>query len=309
MAEHYLDDSLTHNFWDRNFPARLMIDSGDVVVFECGESAGGQVTARTTSSDLFSIDRGRLHALTGPVFVHGAEEGDVLEVEVLELAHKGWGFTYITRGSLLASEFPDPYIHHWEINNLGCVFKSDGAIIVPYQPFCGIMGVAPREDGRLITYLPRDNGGNMDLPGLRVGARVWLPVFALGALFSVGDCHAAQGEGEVCGTAIECPMTVTLRFQVRKDFSLREVQFAAPAIPTGSNVSGYHVTTGHGPDLYANAQTAVRYMIDYLVSTQGLTREEAYVLCSAAVDLKINNIVTPPELMVSAYLPLSIFTR
>lgn len=307
MKEYYLDKTNTHNRWNRSEPPRLYINSGDVVIFETQEGAGGQVTPETTSDMLTLVDRSKLHALTGPVFIKDAEPGDVLEIETIRLEHKNWGFTYITRGSLLAEDFPDPYIHHWKITDEGCYFKEGCGIIVPYEPFCGIMGVAPREDEPLITYPPRENGGNMDLPGLGVCSRLWLPVFAPGALFSVGDCHANQGEGEICGTAIECPMTVTLRFNLHKGLRLEEPRFVTAGRGKGYSTEPSYVTTGFGADLYKNAQKAVRYMIDYLSKNHNLTKEEAYILCSAAVDLKISNIVTPPNLLVSAYLPLSIF--
>lgn len=307
MKEYYLDESNTHNRWNRNEPARLFINSGDVVVFETREGAGGQVTPATTSEMLTLIDRSKLHALTGPVFIKGAEPEDVIEVETLSLKHKHWGFTYFTKGSLLAEEFPGPYIHHWKITDDGCYFNDSSGIVVPYEPFCGIMGVAPAEEEPLITYHPRENGGNMDLPGLGVGSKLFLPVFAPGALFSVGDCHANQGEGEICGTAIECPMTVTLRFSVHKGMRIQEPRFETSRINNKGQAGHSYVTTGFGPDLYRNAQKAVRYMIEYLCANHNLTKEEAYILCSAAVDLKISNIVTPPNLLVSAYLPLSIF--
>ena len=309
MREHYLDLSNTHNSWNRNIKPNLYIDDGDIVIFETQEGAGGQVTPATTSETLLLVDRSKLHAMTGPVFIQGAETNDVLEIEVLDLKHKNWGFTYITKGSLLAQDFPDPYIHHWRVTDDGCYFKEGAGIKVPYEPFCGIMGVAPKEEELLTTYLPRENGGNMDLPGLGVGSKLWLPVFATGALFSVGDCHANQGEGEVCGTAIECPMTVTLRFKVRKDLHIEEPQFELRAYKNQVQPDSYFVTTGVGSNLYENSQKAIRYMIRYLTEKYKLSKEEAYVLCSAIVDLKISNCVTPPNLVVSAHLPLSIFPK
>jgi acetamidase/formamidase len=153
------------------------------------------------------------------------------------------------------------------------------------------------------------NGGNVDIRHLTPGTTVYLPVLTPGALFSCGDCHAAQGDGEVNGTGIESPMTVTLRFQLQKDRSISELQFrTAPGKKlTLSDSAGYFVTTAHGPDLYENSQQAVRYMIDYLVAEYTMTREQAYCLCGAAVDLKISEIVDQPNFIVSAYLPLSIF--
>jgi acetamidase/formamidase len=305
MTHHFLNDSETHVGWDRSFPPRVIIDSGDEVTFDCHEGAGGQVTSKTTSADLPSIDRSRIHTLTGPVFINGAEPGDVLEVEPLDFQHKGFGFTYLTPGGLLIDEFPEPYLHQWIVDDGGCHFND--SIVVPYEPFCGTMGVAPRQEGTLVTYPPRENGGNMDIRGLGIGSKLWLPVWTPGALFSTGDCHGAQGDGEICGTAIECPMTVTMRFNLIKGWSIPEPRLQTPSPLTIVDTAGYYVTTGHGENLLENARTAVRYMIEYLVERSDLSREEAYVLCSAAVDLKISNAVCLPNRIVSAYLPLSIF--
>ena len=182
-----------------------------------------------------------------------------------------------------------------------------GGIVVPFAPFCGVIGVAPKETGRLDTIPPRIHGGNLDIRDMGVGSRAWLPVFVEGALFSCGDAHSAQGDGEVSGTAIESPMEATLRLTVVKDRPIKELQFETPRILGASGAAGYHVTTAHGPDLYENAKNSVRAMIDFLVEHHGLTRSQAYVLCSTAVDLKISEIVDAPNWIVSAYLPRSIF--
>jgi acetamidase/formamidase len=136
-------------------------------------------------------------------------------------------------------------------------------------------------------------------------------VLVPGALFSCGDCHSAQGDGEVNGTGIETPMTVTLRFHLMKGANVPELRFTTPPGKklTVADEGGYFVTTAHGPDLFKDAQQAVRYMIDYLASEHNMTREQAYCLCGAAVDLKISEIVDAPNWIVSAYLPLSIFVK
>jgi acetamidase/formamidase len=242
------------------------------------------------------------------VFVQGAEPGDALEVEVLRLKHKGWGWNAVLPGfGLLADDFREPYLHHYALTRAGCVFRKD--IVIPYEPFCGVMGVAPREPGRLTTIPPRDNGGNIDIRHLTPGAKLYLPVLVTGALFSCGDCHAAQGDGEVNGTGIESPMSVSLRFRVIKRLRLPELRFqTAPRAPlTRAGARGYFVTTAHGPDLFVNAQNAVRYMIEHLARTYRLSREQAYCLCGAAVDLKISEIVDAPNWIVSAYVPLALF--
>ena len=307
MAEHYLDDSIVHAFWDNSYPARIEIDPGDTVIFECREATGGQLNPDSDHAALAAVDASRIHALTGPVFVKGAQPGDTLQVEILSLKHKGWGWTGHMPGfGLLAEEFDDFYLQHWRLEENSCAFHDSDKVAVPYEPFCGVMGVAPQEAGRLDTIPPRANGGNVDIRGLTIMATAYLPVWVEGALFSTADCHAAQGDGEVCGSGIESPMTVTLRFNVRRDLSLQELQFTTPKPLTRAGSLGYHCTTAHGPDLYQNAQNAVRYTIDWLATNHGLTRSEAYCLCSAAADLKNSEIVDAPNWIVSCYFPLSV---
>jgi acetamidase/formamidase len=310
MTTHHLDTSKVHNFWDNSIPARIRIKPGDTVVFETVEASVNQITQNSTSADVGRLDFGRVNAVTGPVYVEGAEPGDGLEVEVLNFKHKGWGWNaVIPHFGLLADEFPDPYLHIYKLGPKFCEFRED--IQIPFEPFCGEMGVAPRVEGRLDAIPPRENGGNLDTRHLGVGTKIIFPVFVPGALFSCGDCHSAQGDGEINGTGIESNMTVTLRFNLVKGAHLKEMRFiTAPRKKlTVTDTGGYYVTTAQGPDLFKNAQQAVRYMIDHLASEYHLTRSQAYCLCGVAVDLKISQIVDAPNFMVSAYLPLNIFTK
>jgi acetamidase/formamidase len=309
MNRYLLDDTAPHAFWDNTHPARLEIEPGDEVVFQTLEGTG-QVTPQTQSEQLDRLTAGLIHPLTGPVAIRGAEPGDVLTIDVISLEHHGWGWNGLIPGfGLLAEDFSAPYIHHYELDGEDCVFND--RIIIPFEPFCGIMGVAPEEPGRFTTAPPRRNGGNIDIRQLTPGAQVHLPVLHPGALFSCGDCHSAQGDGEVNGTGIETPMTVTLRFDIqRRPAPLPELQFRTAARPlTRADTAGYFVTTAHGPDLFRNSQMALRYMLDHIVAEYGLTREQAYCLSGAAVDLKISEIVDEPNWIVSAFLPLSIFER
>lgn len=306
MTAHRLDASAPHPYWDRNLAPSVRVESGDTVVFETIEGTG-QVHPGSPHQKLANLDSALIHPLTGPVYVAGAEPGDSLQVDVVSFEHHGWGWNGVIPGfGLLGDEFDDPYIHHYELAGDECIFRDD--IRVPFEPFCGVMGVAPEERGRLTTWPPRQNGGNVDIRHLTAGTTVRLPVFVEGALFSCGDCHAAQGDGEVNGTGIETPMTVTLRLSVIKT-PTRELEFTTPAGRelTIAGREGYFVTTAHGPDLFSNAQTAVRYMLDHLRTERRLTHEEAYCLAGAAVDLKISEIVDEPNWLVSAYLPLAIF--
>ncbi len=307
MAEHVLDDREVHAFWDNAYPPRIEIESGDTVVFECRDALDGQVTPDSGHEALAAVDFSRVHPLTGPVFVRGAKPGDTLEVEILKLEHKGWGWNgHLSGFGLLAEDFDYPFLQHWRLDGNVCTFRDSDRVEVPYEPFCGVMGVAPAEAGRLPTIPPRFNGGNIDIRGLTIGAHLFLPVHVEGALFSTADCHSAQGDGEVTGTGIETPMTVTLRFHVRKNRPLKELQFTTPSPLTRTDSQGYFCTTAHGEDLYVNSQNAVRYMIDWLEAEHGLSRSQAYCLCSVAADLKISEIVDAPNWIVSCYFPLSV---
>lgn len=305
MAEHYLDDSITQPFWDNAVAPRLEIDPGDTVVIECAEPVG-QITPHSTAADLETLDFSKIHALTGSIYIKGATPGSALEVEILDMKHKGWGWTgHIPHFGLLQDDFDYAYIHHWELDGDECRFLND--IRLPFEPFPGCVGVAPAESGRLTTIPPRINGGNVDIRDLVVGSRFWLPIFVDGALFATGDCHSAQGQGEVSGTGIESPMTMTMRFQVRHDLNIKELQIQRPSPMTQTDRSGWHITTAHGPDLMENAKNAVRYMIEWLTANHRLTESQAYCLCSTAADLKISEIVDVPNWIVSMHMPLEIF--
>lgn len=307
MSEHFLDDSVPQPFWDNTIEPRLEIDPGDTVVFECAEPCG-QVTPDWTAEHLGQIDFSKIHALTGSVFVKGAAPGDVLQVEILEMKHKDWGWSAHLKGvGLLSDDFDFDYIHHWRLDGNSCYSTELDFLHVPFEPHPGCIGVAPKEDGRFTTLPPRANGGNVDVRDMTIGSTVWLPVFVEGALFATGDCHAAQGQGEVCVTGIESPMEVTMRISVRKDISLKEVQLYRPSPVSSLDTKGYHITTAHGPDLMENAKNAVRYMIDWLTDNHDMNRSQAYILCSVAGDLKISEIVDAPNWIVSMHMPLQIF--
>jgi len=308
MATHHLDDTLPHAFWDNSYPPRLRIQSGDTVVFETLEASAGQVSPDSPSEVVANLNFDFIHPLTGPVYVEGAEPGDALVVDIVSIKHKGWGWNAVIPGfGLLAEDFPEPYLHHYKLGETTCEFRSD--IQIPYEPFCGVMGVGPREAGRFNTIPPRENAGNIDIRHLTPGSRAFFPVLVPGALFSCGDCHSAQGDGEVNGTGIETKMSVTLTFNLQKNAHIPELRFITPPGKklTVADEGGYYVVTAHGPDLFKDTQQAIRYMIDYLSSERNMTREQAYCLCGAAVDLKISEVVDAPNWIVSAYLPLSIF--
>jgi len=213
MATHHLDDTQPHAFWDNSYPARLRIQPGDTVVFETLEASAEQVRPDSVSEVVGNLNFDLIHPLTGPVYVEGAEPGDALVVDIVSIKHKGWGWNAVIPGfGLLAEDFTEPYLHHYKLGETTCEFRSD--IHIPYEPFCGVMGVGPREAGRFNTIPPRENAGNIDIRHLTPGSRAFFPVLVPGALFSCGDCHSAQGDGEVNGTGSETKMSVTLRFNL-----------------------------------------------------------------------------------------------
>jgi acetamidase/formamidase len=309
--EYSLDRKKIHYKWDNSLPPAIEIEPGDVVHCETEEVTDGQIKPGMPASALGNLDFGRLYPLAGPIFVKGAQPGDVLEVEILKLKPLDWGWTGIIPGlGLLSEDFTVPYIRYFDLTN-GITAELRQDIRIPIQPFCGTMGVATDEPGPHDVLPPTKGAGNIDTRHLNVGAKLYLPVYVPGAMFSAGDCHAAQGDGEVCVTGIECPMAFSLRFNVRKDRRLPpwRYQFVTPPGPLQPKYDerGYFVNTALGPDLMTNAKNAVRGVIDWLVIEHQLSREDAYVLCSLAADLKISQIVDAPNWGVSAYLALSVF--
>ena len=307
---HRLDAGQVHYEWNNAIPPRLEIDAGDTVVFETRDAADGFYTPTSTDADVLARGPFRGHPLTGPVRVRGARPGDVLAIEIVDVkpaAAFGWTNIRPGRGLLPEADFAKPYLALWDLSD-GRHARLGRRIAVPMEPFPGVMGVALDEPGGHSTMPPRKNGGNMDVKQLTAGTVLYLPVWVDGALFSVGDAHAAQGDGEVCVTAVEMRAQATLRFDLLPGRRLREPQLRTRG-PLGArtNTGPHFATTAHGPDLFKAAQQAIRYMIEHLVHERGLSREEAYVLSSVAVDLKISEIVDAPNWIVSAFLPESVF--
>lgn len=299
-----------HYGWDNTLTPVLTIHSGETVEFAVQEASGGQLSPASSASDLTTLSFERINPVTGPVYIQDAAPGDLLEVEILHFKFKGWGWTGIIPGfGLLHEEFTAPVLHLWELQSEQQATFKEG-LHVPLAPFPGTIGVALAEPGQHSIVPPRQNGGNMDIRHLTVGSKLWLPVWVEGALFSVGDTHAAQGDGEVCGTAIESPMDLMLKFTLHKGRSIAEPQFITPGpLTSHSDQRGYHVTTGFSEDLLGASKKAIRYMIEHLSASYKLTPEEAYMLCSVAVDLKISEVVDVPHWLVSAYFPLSVAAR
>ena len=310
MAEHRLDASEVHKEWNNAIPPRLEIDPGDTVVFDTRDAADGYYSSASTHADVIGRGPFRGHPLTGPVRVRGARPGHTLVVEVLDVRPAlDWGWTAIRpgRGLLPEADFAKPYLNIWDLAD-GTLARMGGAVAVPIEAFPGVMGVALDEPGGHSTMPPRRNGGNMDIRQLAAGSTLFLPVLVDGALFSVGDAHAAQGDGEVCITAVEMSARVTLRIGLDAKRCVAEPRLRTTNPPSGNGRRGpWIATTAHGPDLFASAQQAIRYLIEQIVEERGLSREQAYIVCSVAADLKISEIVDVPNWIVSAFLPESIF--
>ena len=311
MAEHSIPVGRVHYKWDRANPPAIEIEPGDIVHCETEEVSGGQLQPGMPASTLTKLDFNRLYPLAGPVFVRGAQPGDTLQVDILSLDPIEWGWAGIIPGlGLLAEDFSTPYIRYFDLRNgRDTALRED--IRIPIAPFCGTMGVAPDEPGPHDVLPPTKGAGNIDTRHLTAGSSIYLPVFVQGALFSAGDCHAAQGDGEVCVTGIECPMRFSLRFNIIKRGGMLpwRYHFRTPpgSLQPRSDSRGYYAATALGPDLMTNAKNAVRELIAWLGREHGLAPEDAYILCSLAADLKISQIVDQPNWGVSAYMPLAIF--
>jgi acetamidase/formamidase len=299
-----------HYGWDNGFAPAVRIAPGESLEFDVPDASGGQLCETSTTGDVARLDFAKVNPVAGPVFIDGAGPGDVLKITLLSFVPSGWGWTANIPGfGLLADEFKDPALHLWHYDPktlAPALFGRWGK--VPLKPFAGTIGVAPAEPGLHSIVPPRRVGGNMDVRDIALGTELYLPIEVAGALFSVGDTHAAQGDGEVCGTAIESPMRVALRFDLLKREPLAFPRFRTNGPVTRHlDAKGYEVTTGIGPDLMQAARASVKSMIDLLSRQHGMPAIDAYLLCSVCGDLRISEIVDIPNWTVSFYLPRIVF--
>jgi formamidase len=347
-----------HNRYHPDIAPVMEVAEGEEVVLETRDSVDGQIGPDTTVADLANLDAGRIHPLTGPVFVKGAEPGDMIEIEFLDIVPQPVAFSSIVPGlGFLRDVMTTPFIAHWKISDGWATAAEIPGVRIPGAPFMGISGTAPsaqkleewteREQraldaggfvmppspagavpaGRcglegLRTLPPRENGGNFDVKQLTKGSKLLLPVFTKGALFSTGDGHFAQGDGEVCVTAVEMGATVAVRFKIHKDLAKKRTFagpvfshkgfFADPKIAVPENflgVMGMPINAKgeiESENLTLACRNAILNMIA-LLQERGYSREQAYVICSVAVDLRISNVVDVPNYVVSALLPEIIF--
>ncbi|MGB3632850.1 MAG: acetamidase/formamidase family protein [Rubrobacteraceae bacterium] len=352
-----------HNRWHEDIEPLVEVEPGDTVVYETRDAFDGQLGPGSTEDDVAQLNLNVVHPLTGPVYVNGAEPGDLLEVKIVHIEAdpwEQWAYTAEVPGfGFLRDDFPDPFIVHWRLNGNEYA-ESDQlpGVRLRCNPHPGILGLAPSAELRgrvtereadlaerngfalppdstdavpaddgladegLRTVPPRENAGNIDIKQITPGTTVLLPVYAEGGLVSTGDVHYAQGDCEACGTAIEMRSRVHLRFQVRKgeaerqgiqDLQLfRDDYFAPPELAVPRR---FFATTGisvrkdgrnESEDITVAAQNALLNMIEHL-QTRGFSRQQAYALCSVAVDLRISQTVDVPNCLVTALLPLDIF--
>jgi formamidase len=350
-----------HNRWHPGIPPVVRCEPGDEVVMDTRDALDGQIGPSGTAETVAAASLDVVHPLTGPVFVEGAEPGDLLEVEILEVEPDTFGFTMQAPGfGFLRDDFPEPHLVRWDLADGWATSEDLPGVRIPGAPFMGTIGLSPGHDalGRITereqaaldaggfvlapssqgavpsdpeiaatalrTVPPRETGGNVDIKQLTAGTSLFLPVDTPGGLFSAGDAHFAQGDSETCGTAIEMKATLRVRFNVHKGearekgitdprFSRTEYwvapEFAAPRrffATTGTSVSRDGGTV-MAEDATLAARNALLNMIDYL-GERGWSRQQAYAICSVAVDLKISQLVDVPSYLVSAFLPLDIFT-
>jgi formamidase len=352
-----------HNRWHEDIEPVVEVDPGDTVVYETRDAFDGQLNGESTAEDVGNLDLSGVHPLTGPVFVKGAEPGDLLEVKLVAVEAdpwEQWGYTVEVPGfGFLRDDFPEPYIIHWRLHgNEYAESEQLPGVRIRCNPHPGVLGLAPsaelrqratEREGALVergglallpdpegavptdeaiarealrTIPPRETAGNIDIKQISPGTTVLLPVYAEGGLVSTGDVHYAQGDCEACGTAIEVRTRVHLRFGIRKGEAerrgIRDLQFfrddyfmvpelAAPRRFFATTGIGVHKDgTNESEDLSLSAKNALLNMIEHL-QTRGFDRQQAYALCSVAVDLRVSQVVDVPNLLVSALLPLDIF--
>jgi len=291
-----------HNRWHPDLEPVAEVDPGEELRLETEDGLAGQLTRTSMHADAGTLNLGLGHPLAGPVFVRGAEPGDVLEVEFVAYETDDFGTTPVIPGfGYLADLFPDPYLVTWDIAGGLARSAELPGVAVPEDMFAGVAGVAPsrelmeefrrreealRDRGQAVadplpeaavpataadglrTIPPRETGGNLDIKQLTAGSRLYLPVLVPGANLSVGDCHFAQGDGEVCGTAIEVAGAVTVRFSVhRPDARPRFPSYETPARPGRRSFATTGIPVEAGLDLNAAAREALLEMIDHLERT------------------------------------------
>ncbi len=371
------DDPNCFNRYHPDIPAAARAKLGDVIVLGTRDALDSGLKLDSTAADVTALDLNLVHPMTGPVFIEGAERGDVLAVTLLDIEPDQYGYTVIVPGfGFLRDIYTEPYIVNWKLSRQAAVSDQMPGVRIPIAAFMGSVGVMPGEpevkawlarenalgavggialppeptgalpaavcgpegsgkDLCLRTIPPRENGGNMDVKQMQVGTTLLLPCFVEGCGLFAGDVHYAQGDGEVSGTAIEMGAKVMLTTRVLKG---KGAEITSPQFTGGAELKAiapakFHATVGFplkakgeippfltyldsqkitdlenlSEDLTLAARNALIDMIDYIVKNHGLDKEQAYILSSVAVDLRIGQVVDVPNYTVSAILPLTVF--
>jgi acetamidase/formamidase len=297
-------------YYDASVPPVLRIASGDTVRVETMAASGiaRHIEAGASEAEIPDFlkevekavtERGPGgHPLTGPIYVEGAQPGDVLEVRILryEFLQNLGRVSFSAGGGTLPNEFPYDRIRLVRFDPAKGTAEFSPGVVLPLAPFFGSIGVAPAR-GRISSSPPGPHTGNLDNKELVAGSILYLPVHVPGALLSMGDGHALQGDGEVTGTALETSLAATIQVSVRKGKRLRWPRAETPT---------HFISMGLSPDLDEAARLATSEMIDFLVSEKGMTRDDAYLLCSLAADLRVTQLVDGTK-GIHAMLPKSIF--
>jgi acetamidase/formamidase len=289
----------SHGVWDRSIDPVLHVDPGTQITLELRDASDGQVAQTDESEAVRRLDFGRVNPCTGPVGVNGLMPGDDLVVTILEISPAPWAWTANIPGfGLLAADFPDA--HLWISKVDGGRVHTPIGVDLQSRPMIGTIGVAPATAGPHPILVPADHGGNMDICQMGTGAELHLPVQVPDALFSAGDTHALQGDGEVCGTGAETGSTITVRLD-RADATHPGTPwflYKAPVLDTS-----FAATTGIGPDLFVAAVEATRRGVEFVVARTGLAPVDAYLLLSLVGNLHISEIVDAPNWVVSLHIP------
>ncbi|OHV12801.1 acetamidase/formamidase family protein [Kushneria phosphatilytica] len=296
-----------HHCFDHALQPVETISSGDTRCFDIQDASGGLIQKESQADILTRLPHDALNPVCGPLFIEDADPGDVIEIELEDFEPGAWGWTGLIPGfGLLADDFTQPWLKISEYDSESVYFRDD--IVIPFRPFAGTIGLAPAEPGQHSIVPPRLCGGNLDIRDLVKGSKLYLPVQVRGGLLSIGDTHACQGDGEVCGTAVETGMKATATIRLHKGDRILAPMFDMPPVERDQSLNeGFIVTTGVGADLMQGARDAVRFMMDRLVKKAGMEEEMAYALCSVAGQLRISEIVDQPNWVVSCYMPKAIF--
>lgn len=301
-------DPLVHR-WNNEIAPRLTVASGDTVTFQCADSSGWQVKPTWTAADFKAgFDALKVHALTGPVAIEGAQLGDMLEIKIDAYQHHGFAWTsLIPNLGLLPEDFPEHHLMIWKLDETQT--KSFPGVTLELHPFAGIIGVQRAEVGEFRTRAPGPFGGNLDVRQLTAGTTLFLPVFTPGAGVLTGDCHAAQGDGEVCINGMEAPMDVTLSFKLHKNRPLAGPYAIFPGAftPPRYATKPWHLFIESDENPREACKRAVRRAIEFIVARLGVTPAMAYTLCSVVLDLKVSQLVNVPTTTITACLPEAIF--